>query len=209
VYIPTQGFRHAVALLVTKSSRAIPAGATPETVAAEVMRLARDLVALADDMHAKPESAEWMITEYNRALSQLPHTFDRDAARASAAAILSQVTSRRHIVESRDLFLVYLAEDRLPVAAPLAVELAKRRITVAIADYEIATREQFAEAIEHGLQHHQAGAVLWTDAWMKWGRVRPDFSETERLRALRQFDGPAIAEVADWVRRLKAQGIAK
>src|SRR5262245_23010962 len=147
MFIPTQGFRHAALLLMTRTCRAIPAGATPETIAAALVRLAHDLVALADDMHAKPESAEWMLAEYNRTLSQLPHAFDRNAVRAGAEAILSQISSRRRVVQSRDLFLVYLAEDRLPVAAPLAIELTKRRITVAIADYEVATGEQFVEAI--------------------------------------------------------------
>lgn len=206
--VPPQGFRHAAALLMTKSSRAIPTDAKPETVLAELVRLAHDLVALAGDMRAKPESADWIIAEYNRTLSHLPHTVDRDAARASAAAILSQIATRQPVAESRDLFVVYLPEDRLPVAAPLAIELAKRRITVAIADYEVATSDHFAEAIEHGLQHHRAGAVLCTNAWMKWG-TRPHFSESDRLRVLHRFDDRAVAEVADWVRRLKTERIAK
>ncbi len=32
-------------------------------------------------------------------------------------------------IEPRDLFLIYVPEDRLPIAAPLAVELTKRRVS--------------------------------------------------------------------------------
>jgi hypothetical protein len=92
-------------------------------VAAALAALARDLAALADDMRAAPESAEWLLAEYARSVEQLPHAFDRAAARANASVILAGVAARRPAVETRDLFLVYVPEDRLSVAAPLAVEL--------------------------------------------------------------------------------------
>ena len=190
-------------LLMTKSSRAIPAGATPDAVAEQLRRLAHDLVALAGDMRAKRDCAEWILAEYDRIVSQLPHTFDRGAARTSAAAIVSQISADPPVVEPHDLFFIYMPEDRLPIAAPLAIELAKRRITVAMADYEVATGDAFAEAVEHGLSHHRAGAVLWTGAFDRLGRVTRPFL-SERLRVLRRFDGDAAAELAEWVRRFKA-----
>ena len=44
---------------------------------------------------------------------------------------------------TRDLFLIYVPEDRLPLAAPLAIELTKRRVSVAFAGYEVATAAEF------------------------------------------------------------------
>jgi hypothetical protein len=94
MFIPPQGFRHATALLLTQGCRAIPPGASPESVASALVALAHDLVALADDMRAAPESAEWLLVEYARIVEQLPQTFDRAAARASASAILARVAAR-------------------------------------------------------------------------------------------------------------------
>lgn len=207
--IPPQGFRHAVALLLTNSSRAIPVDAPPEVVAAALLRLAHDLVALADDMRAKPDSAEWLLTEYNSTLQRLPHVFDREKTSASAAAILARVSVRSPAVESRDIFLVYLPEDRLPVAAPLAIELTKRRVSVAFNGYEVATSDHLAAAIEHGLNHHLGGALLWTNAFARSGwRFQPE--ESDRLRLLRKFDDSVIEDLADWARRLRAtKSVAK
>ena len=204
MFLPRQGFRHAAVLLMTQRSRAIPADATSETVAAELMRLARELVALAGDMHAPPESSDWLLAEYIRTSSQLPHAFDRAEAYSSAAAILSNLTMRSPIVESRDLFLVYLPEDRLPVAAPLAVELAKRRISVAFSDYEIATREQLTAALQHGLEHHRRGVVLWTKAFTRTQWHLPELPQDDRLRAISPVDPAATAsELTDWIQRLR------
>ena len=205
MFIPPQGFRHATALLLTQACRAIPPGASPDAVSSALAALAHDLVALADDMRAAPESAEWLLVEYARIVEQLPHTFDRGAAQASASAILAHVARRHPVVESRDLFLVYVPEDRLPVAAPLGVELIKRRVSVAL-DYEVATGPQLSAALEHGLEH--AGGVV---AHVVAGDVALVLQEDaqallqlrgrrEHLRLARQ-DGVANAseKIRDWV----------
>ena len=201
MFIPPQGFRHATALLLTQGCRAIPAGASPDAVTSALAALAHDLVALADDMRAAPESAEWLLVEYTRIVEQLPHAFDRAAVQASASAILARVAERCPAVESRDLFLVYVPEDRLPVAAPLGVELIKRRVSVAL-DYEVATGAQLSAALEHGLAHHRAGAVLRTRAFERtqWGL---GVQESNRLRVIRGCDAPGTAaELVEWIRRL-------
>ena len=41
-----------------------------------------------------------------------------------------------------DFFLIYVPEDRLSIAGPLAVELAKRRLSVAFSEYEVASRDE-------------------------------------------------------------------
>jgi hypothetical protein len=202
MFIPPQGFRHATALLLTQGCRAIPVEASPDAVAAALAEIAHGLVALADDMRAAPESAEWLLVEYGRIVAQLPHTFDRAAAQASASAILARVAARKPVVESRDLFLVYVPEDRLPVAAPLGVELIKRRISVAF-DYEVATGAQLSAALEHGLVHHRAGAVLRTRAFerVQWGF---GVQESNRLRVISAGDAAvATTELVEWMRRLR------
>jgi hypothetical protein len=198
--MPPQGFRHATALLVTQGCRAIPAEASADTVASALAALAGDLAALADDMRAAPEWGEWLLAEYVRVVDQLPHTFDRAAARAKASGILARVAARRLEVDTRDLFLVYVPEDRLPIAAPLAVELAKRRISVAL-DYEVATREQLSAALEHGLEHHRAGVILNTRAFERLDCGLP-LRESDRLRVLNDCS-PAVTagQLADWIRR--------
>ena len=59
--IPPQGFRHAVDLLLKNRARHLPADAE---------QLARDLVALGEDMKARPEFAAWVIEEYERVLQR-------------------------------------------------------------------------------------------------------------------------------------------
>ncbi len=202
MFIPPQGFRHAAALLLTRGCRSVPAGASRESVAEALARLARDLAALADDMRAAPESAGWMLAEYSRMVEQMPHDFDRVAANAIAATILARVPARIPIVEPCDLFLVYVPEDRLPVAALLAVELTKRRVSVALSEYEVSSQEQLMAAVQHGLDHHRAGVVLWTAAFERT-RWELQLSDTNRLRVLRYVDPEATAALAEWARRLK------
>ena len=149
--IPSHGFRHAAALLLTSSVRAIPLDATPETVSDALSRLAADLVGLADDMRMSPEAKDWLIGEYERTIARLPHSFDAGAARRNAADVLARAGTRESRREPRDLFLIYVPEDRLPVAAPLAIELTKRRVSVALSEFEVTTPEELAAAVEHGL----------------------------------------------------------
>jgi hypothetical protein len=111
------------------------------------------------------------------------------------------VAARHPVVESRDLFLVYVPEDRLPVAAPLGVELTKRRVSVAL-DYEVATGPQLSAALEHGLEHHRGGVVLRTGAFerIEWGF---GVQESDRLRVISTCDAAvAAADLANWMRRL-------
>ncbi len=200
MFVPSQGFRHAATLLLTGAIRAIPPGASHETVAGALARLARDFADLARDMRAAPESAAWMMAEYARVVGQLPQDFDRAKAIAMAAPILAGVSERAPGVEPRDLFVVYAAEDRLPVAAPFAVELVKRRVSVALSEYEVATEDQLSAALQHGLRHHRSGVVLYTEAFARagWQLRLPD---TERVRVLREFSPPAIERLAAWARR--------
>jgi hypothetical protein len=200
--IPPQGFRHAATLLIDKSARSIPADASSNAVADALARLAGDLVALADDMRAAPAYADWLCAEYTRTVARLPHSFDRAAAVQTGSVILNGVKTRREAIESRDLFLVYLPEDRLSIAAPLAVELAKRRVSVAFSEYEVATQDQLTAALQHGLEHHAAGIVLRTAAFerARWTLLLP---ESERLWIVHQTDLPAqIATLAERAHRL-------
>lgn len=206
--VPPHGFRHAVALLVDQGIRAIPVTASAEEVADAVARLARDLAALADDMRAAPEYEDWLRAEYERAIVRLPQAFDRTTAIASGNGILAGHTTRRAI-EPRDLFLVYLPEDRLPIAAPLAVELAKRRVSVAFSEYEIATKEQLSAALEHGLVHHRAGAILWSAAFER-ARWNLSIPESDRLLILRKPDlADAVAALTALARRHGVRNLAK
>ncbi len=101
------------------------------------------------------------------------------------------MAARRPVVESRDLFLVYVPEDRLPVAGPLGVELIKRRVSVAL-DYEVVTGPQLSAALEHGLEHHRAGVVLRTRAFerVEWGF---EVQESDRLRVISARDAEVTA----------------
>jgi len=207
--IPPQGFRHAALLLLTSRARAISMDASGESATAALVRLARDLVALADDMHAKPEFAEWLLAEYTRILDQLPHAFDRTEVLASSRAILAATASRTSRIDARDLFLVYAPEDRLPVAAPLAIELTKRQVSVAFAEYEVTSSDELNAAAQHGLEHHRGGAILWTDTF---SRLRLVLSQPEgdRLRVVRQFDTMAAAALLTrWAYDLRGRAVAK
>ncbi len=165
MFIPSQGFRHAATLLLTNSARGIPAGASPETIRAALERLAHDLVALADDTRAPAEASDWLIAELHTTIDRLPQSFDRADAKSAGAAVLARVASRTPGIEPRDLFLIYVPEDRLPVAAPLAVELTKRRVSVAFADFEVATAQQFTKPSLTASPTIGVGVVLCTRAF--------------------------------------------
>ena len=93
-----------------------------------------------NDMRAQADVAGWLIAEFNTMVDRLPQSFDRAAAKAAARCDpCARGRSRAADERARDLFLIYVPEDRLPVAAPLAVELTKRRMSVAFAGYEVAT----------------------------------------------------------------------
>lgn len=208
-FVPAQGFRHAATLLLTNSARAIPADASSETAGRALERLAHELVALAGDTRAPAEASEWLIEEFNTTIDRLPQVFDREATKSAGAAILARIASRAPQIEPRDLFLVYVPEDRLPIAAPLAVELTKRRVSVAFADYEVATAPQLDAAIAHGLENHRGGVLLWTSAFERayW---QPYVPEHDRFRILRQPESPStVADLTEWAHHLRVQNLAK
>jgi hypothetical protein len=201
MFIPSQGFRHAATLLIRNSARAIPVDASPEATGTALDRLAHELVALAGDTRVSAEAAEWLIAEFNSTVDRLSQSFDRDSAKSSGEVILARAGSHTPAVEPHDLFVIYVPDDRLPVAAPLAVELAKRRVTVALAEYEVASEDQLAAALQHGLAHHRGGVVLVTDAFLRAKWDAP--SETARLRLVRTTGLAAVEGLATWGKSLR------
>jgi hypothetical protein len=185
--IPPQGFRHAVDLLLKNRARHHHADSE---------QLARELVALGDDMKAPPEFAAWVIAEYER-------VFQRPAP--AVLAQLGSTTAREP--ERRDLFLIYVPEDRLPIAAPLAVELAKRRVSVAFSQYEVESAADLASAFARGLHAHRAGAVLVTPDFLRRGLSAP--APDDRLTILGQTTAsPAQAEaLALWLSEFHTKSI--
>jgi hypothetical protein len=202
--VPPPGFRHAATLLLTNGSRGISADASSRTTHEALERLAHELVALADDTRAPAEVSDWLIAAFAATIDRLPQAFDRDAAKSAGAAVLAHVAARTPTIEPRDLFLIYLPEDRLPLAAPLAIELTKRRVSVVFADYEVETAQQFAEAIAHGLARHRGGVVLWTPAFERAG-WRPVPLASDRIRVLQHPEHPStVFDLERWANSLKA-----
>jgi hypothetical protein len=206
---PPQGFRHAATLLLANSVRAIPVNATPAAIDAAFEHLAHELVALADDMRTSGSVLEWLISEFDTTVDRVPHVFDRGRIKSAAAAILSQVPSRTRDVERRDLFLVYVPEDRLPIAAPLAIELTKRRVSVAFADYEVATAQQLTDAIARGLDRHRGGAVLWTKAFART-HGQPSRPRNDRVRILADSARTStVVDLIEWIEDLRIRDVSK
>jgi hypothetical protein len=205
MFVPSQGFRHAATLLLTNRARAIPSDASSETVREMIALLAHELVALADDTRAPGEAAAWLTAELNATIDRLPQSFDRPAAKAEAAAVLARVALREPPVEPRDVFLVYVPEDRLSIAAPLAVELTKRRVSVAFANYEVATVEELRAAVTHGLGHHGGGVILQTTAFDRghWPPLPPN----RRLQFVKDPAGSSVSDLAAWANRLRLSKI--
>lgn len=201
MFVPPQGFRHAAILLIANSARAIPSAASPGETYGAIEKLARDLVSLVEDMRMTAEALDWLTTELNVTIDRLPQSFDRVAAKSSGASILAHVKASTRQVDTSDLFLIYAPQDRLPIAAPLAVELAKRRVSVAFASYEVATDDEFRAAMAHGLAHHRGGVVLWTPNLEGAHAVAP--AENDRIRVIRQFDPVTVADLSDWSRTLR------
>ena len=194
---PPQGFRHAARLLVNKSARAIPIDASASMMRAALERLAVELAGLAADMHTPEGAAAFLTAEFNSTVGRLPQQFDRADAKDSAAAIFARLPHTPERV-SRDLFLIYVPADRLPIAAPLAIALTKRRVSVAFADYEVATASELAAAVSKGLAGHRHGAVLLTAAFSRTGWDLP--VESERLRIIRDADQSSADVLAAWIR---------
>ena len=206
MFIPPQGFRHAATLLLTNGIRAVSHDASPQGVAGALGRLADGLVALAGDMRASADVKDWLIDEYDRTIDRLPYAFDVEAAKSHARGIIARVGAGAGETERRDLFLIYMSQDRLPVAAPLAIELTKRRVSVAFSEYEIASQEDLAKAVAHGLANHGAGVVLQTPAFERAG-LRAEPLLTDRLRVLSRPEAPStVGDLAGWSRTLNRDG---
>jgi hypothetical protein len=210
--MPSQSFRHAATLLLSNGLRMLPHDGSPALVAEVLAQIARDLVALADDTRASADVRDWTINEYTGALDRVRQTFSHradadfarllEATRDRAVEILTDIG--RHApadIEPRDLFVMYVPEDRLPVAAPLAIELTKRRFTVAFSEYEIATKEQMVERLDSGASRHRAGILLVTPEFVRKGWRTPP--ETDRFRVVTPINAVAAAdELAVWLRTL-------
>jgi hypothetical protein len=207
--VPSQGFRHAATLLLTNNLRMLPHDGSPALVAEVLTQLARDLVAVAGDTRASPDVRDWVINEYTAALDRVLQAFSHRAdsdflrliedVRSRGVAILADIgTHSPTDVEPRDLFVMYVPEDRLPIAAPLAIELAKRRFTVAFSEYEIATIEQMTEGLDRGASRHRAGILLVTPEFLRKGWRIP--SDTDRFRIVKPVSAVAAAnELAAWL----------
>jgi hypothetical protein len=173
MFIPPQGFRHAVDLLLTNGIRKNQ----------PARELAEELVALADDMKARAEAAGWVAAEYERLVGR----------KFPDPELLARIGQRRAEAAPRDFFLIYVPEDRLSVAGPLAVELAKRRVSIAFSEYEVASPDELEAAVERGLARNRAGALLVTPEFeRKTWRQEP---QHPRLLILRDVSHPgAIAD---------------
>jgi hypothetical protein len=209
MFIPSQGLRHAATLLLINGVRTIPTGSSPESICSALGRLADEMTALADDMRAPAAAAHWLIAEFHATIDRLPCSFDRQRAKMAAASVIARVGSRTADTEPRDVFLIYAPEDRLPLAAPLAVALMKRRVSVAFAEYEAATPAQFGAALELGMLRHLGGVILWADMF-EGAQPEPRALPCGRLRILRRLDGdPNVPELMAWVVKLRAERVAK
>ncbi len=206
------GYRHAVTLLLAHGLRGLPPDGSPALLGEVITRLARDLVALADDMRALPEEAGWTAQEFRSAVDRAAHLFSHradgdlahsiDNARTRGVEILSAVGAHRAPDTGRDLFLMYVPEDRIPIAAPLAVELTKRRFTVAFSDYEVDTLDQFHERSGRGLERHTAGLFLETRNIGRRGWKMPP--STDRFRIVRPGSPESsVDRICVWINDLK------
>ena len=195
--------------MIRQRCQTIAADASADDVADALAQLARDIVALARDMHAEPESAEWLFAEYAGTIDHLPHAIDFDAIKERGHEILNGIAHGKSHEESRDLFLVFMPEDRLSLAAPLAIDLVKRRVSVAFSEYEVSTAEEFDAAVQNGLSRHRAGAVLWTRAFER-ASWHVHLLETDRFRVIRECHIPETgAQLAAWVRQINGPNNAK
>ncbi|MCM3878924.1 MAG: hypothetical protein ND807_02340 [Vicinamibacterales bacterium] len=193
MFIPPQGFRHAATLLLTNSIRSLPAHASPALVGEALERLAGDLIALAHDTKVPPQAAEWTADEYRKTLDRVSQMFSQradaedilralESARLRCSGILDGIGKDRPTdTGTRDLFLMYVPEDRLPVAAPIAIELTKRRFTVAFSDYEVATGVEMLAGIKRGIEQHRAGVLLNTAALARTAWTIPPAADRFRV----------------------------
>ncbi len=170
------GLRHAATLLLTNRLRSLPADDTSDSITEALKQLSDELVALARDMRAPADEAAWLTEAFDAAIARIPLRFDVEGVRAHSRVSLARIRETGLSSEPRDLFLIYVPADRLPVAAPLAIELTKRRVSVAFSEYEVASNDDLARALRRGLDQHRVGALLRTPAFDRAGLVPPNES---------------------------------
>ena len=195
------GLRHAATLLLTNRLRSIPAAGSPGAITAALVQLADELVALARDMHARPDEAVWLTEAFDDTVDRIPLQFDVNGVKAHGRRSIARLLEMQPPVERRDLFLIYVPADRLSIAAPLAVELTKRRVSVAFSEYEVATSDDLAQALKRGLAQHRAGVVLHTHAFDRAGLSVPE--ELPQLKVVRDATEATWSALADWARSLR------
>jgi hypothetical protein len=197
---PRSGLRHAARLLLTSRARALSSDTARRDIAPALEQLAHDLVALARDMRAGGDAGPWLLEEYRRTIEQLPFGLDGDEHMARAEAIIGGVASLRFAVDRRDLFIIHVPEDRVALAAPLAIELIKRRLTVALVEYEVAVADELPAAVQRGLTEHRAGIILRTRDYQR--RRFPAIEPHPRIRLIEAEREPPVAEdVIAWARQ--------
>jgi hypothetical protein len=194
------GFKHAITLLLTNRVRSLPADASPDAITAALTQLADELVALARDMHEPPAGTEWLAEAFDSTLDRIPLRFDLDSVKAYGRTSIGRLREAPPPVERRDVFLIYVPADRLPMAAPLAIELSKRRVTVAFSEYEVASPDQLARALERGLSQHRGGLLLHSTAFDRAGLTLPE--ESPRLKLVRDATASTSSALAAWARSL-------
>lgn len=193
---PRSGLRHAARLLLTSRAKALASTTPGQDILPALAQLAHDLVALARDMRAGSESASWLLDEYGNTVGRLPNVLDQEEPLAVARAIISQVESFTYHADRRDVFLIHVPEDRIGAAARLAIEMTKRRLTVAMAEYEVISANDLEEAIDRGLRDHTAGLVVDSVDFQR--RQLPVPGPHPRLRATR---GDETEDSLDGLRR--------
>ena len=194
------GFRHATTLLLTNRIRSIPADWPSAAVTGALTQLADELVALARDMHEPADEAVWLTEAFDSALDRIPLRFDVEHVKAYGRMSLARLSEPQAPVERRDLFLIHIPADRLPIAAPLAIELTKRRVTVAFSEYEVTSSTQLAQAMRRGLSLHRGGVMLQTPAVDRAGLVLPE--ESPRLKLARDATESTWLTLVAWARSL-------
>ena len=192
------GLRHAATLLLTNRIRSIPVDGPDDAIADALKQLADEVVALARDMHAHPDEVAWLTAAFDSAVDRLPRQFDVDRVKAHGRLSIARLRQPQPPTAPRDLFLIYVPADRLPIAAPLAIELTKRRVSVAFSEYEVASPDELAQALQRGLREHRGGVVLQTPAFNQAGLTAP--GELPRLAVARDAAESTCLALVEWVK---------
>jgi len=197
--VPPSGFRHAFDLLVTNGARKLRFDASQDALSEGVVQLAAGVVQLSKDMRASPGWRDWIIVEFDRLLeSRIPDAV-LARVRSQAHALLGSIGSEPAPARPCDVFVAYVPEDRLPLAAPLAVELSKRGARVGFADFEFEDVEQLKAAVGRGLSAGAPGVLILSPNFDR--RIdRSAFFPPDRLLIVDDF-GDRLMQTAERVYR--------